>query len=184
VHSKNALLEKILAHIRANGRLGPNDLPEVQDRDSLASHLNYLYDEFYVTGSPGTTGIDRIVRYILDAALTPQGILFWTDNSHPGKTRDCPQVSPDRQSIPAVKIFTSGGLRRRSVHSDVEGQGSTVEFHNINELGEEGWELVNIVRLEPVRDASSGPGMDSVNPYAYFKRQLQRQAKFVGASAK
>jgi len=70
------------------------------------------------------------------------------------------------------------------VHNDVEGQGSTVEFHNINELGEEGWELINIVKLDHPVDTLQAPGSNSVYSFAYFKRPIQRQAKFVGAPAK
>ena len=74
--------------------------------------------------------------------------------------------------------------QKYEVSSDIKGQESIVDLHHINELGEEGWELINVVKLEPVREASPEPRMESVNPYAYFKRPLQRQAKFVGAQAK
>ena len=83
------------------------------------------------------------------------------------------------------KVVLLKDLQIFEVNSDVEGEGSKVEFHKINELGEEGWELVNIVRLDyPVHETLQAPGSNSVNPYAYFKRPLQRLAKFVGARAK
>jgi hypothetical protein len=82
------------------------------------------------------------------------------------------------------KVVLLKDLQIFEVSSDVEGQGSSVEFHNINELGEEGWELVNIVRVDyPVHDTLQVPGSNSLNTYAYFKRPLQRQAKFAGAPA-
>ena len=64
--------------------------------------------------------------------------------------------------------------QRFQVFSDTNEQGSTVELHDINELGKEGWELINVVKLEAVREASPEPRMESVNPYAYFKRPLQK----------
>jgi hypothetical protein len=77
------------------------------------------------------------------------------------------------------KVVLLKDLQIFEVSSEVEGQGSKVEFHKINELGEEGWELVNIVRLDyPGHDTLQRPGSNSVNPYAYFKRPLQRQARF------
>ena len=64
--------------------------------------------------------------------------------------------------------------QRFQVFSDTNEQGSTVELHDINELGKEGWELINVVKLEAVREASPVAGTESVNPYAYFKRPLQK----------
>ena len=51
-------------------------------------------------------------------------------------------------------------------------EASTVELHDINDLGKEGWELINVVKLDPVHDTLQAPGSNSANPYAYFKRPL------------
>jgi Domain of unknown function (DUF4177) len=49
---------------------------------------------------------------------------------------------------------------------------STAELRDISDLGKEGWELINVVKLDPVHDTLQAPGSNTVNPYAYFKRPL------------
>ena len=53
-------------------------------------------------------------------------------------------------------------------------EASTVELRDISDLGKEGWELINVVKLDPAHDALQAPGSNSVNPHAYFKRPLAR----------
>ena len=67
--------------------------------------------------------------------------------------------------------------RRVEELSATNEQLSTVEPRDINEFGEEGWELINVVKLDPERDTLRAPGTVSVNPCAYFKRPLLGQAE-------
>jgi hypothetical protein len=80
-------------------------------------------------------------------------------------------MAAQRWEYKVVRLIDGQKIEELSV-TDQKEKASTVELRDISDLGKEGWELINVVKLDPVRDTLQAPGTNSVNPYAYFKRPV------------
>jgi hypothetical protein len=78
------------------------------------------------------------------------------------------------------KVVPLKESNKYEVRTSTEGSSSEIELKDISELGHDGWELVSIVRLDPVYTATGQSGADSSNPYAYFKRPFKPPARLRG----
>jgi hypothetical protein len=80
-------------------------------------------------------------------------------------------MATQRWEYKVVRLVDGRKVQELSDTDQTE-KATTVELRDISDLGKEGWELINVVKLDPVHDTLQAPGSNSVSPYAYFRRPL------------
>jgi hypothetical protein len=73
---RDDFLLKILRYIKENGSMPKNPPPGLKQED-LHNHFTHLWTEGFITGYLAVpTGIDQIIRAVVDPDLTRKGLEF------------------------------------------------------------------------------------------------------------